>query len=35
MPVKSLSPSHPGVPQIAAGVQASLEVMVATAADAI
>ena len=31
----SLSPSHPGVPRIAAGVQASFEAMVAAATEAI
>jgi len=35
MPVESLSPSHPGVPRIAAGVQASLEAMVTAAVEAI
>ena len=35
MPVTSLSPSHPGVPRIAAGVQASFEAMVAAATEAI
>ena len=35
VPVESLSPSHPGVPRIAAGVQASLETMVAAAVEAI
>jgi DNA-binding PucR family transcriptional regulator len=33
--VDSLSPSHPGVPRIAAGVQASFEAMVAAATEAI
>ena len=33
--MESLSPSHPGVPRIAAGVQASLEAMVAAAVEAI
>jgi hypothetical protein len=35
MPVESLSPSHPGVPPIAAGVQSSLEAMVGAAVEAI
>src|SRR5215469_1398882 len=35
MPVESLSPSHPGVPRIAAGVRTSLEAMVAAAVEAI
>jgi hypothetical protein len=33
--VDSLSPSHPGVPRIAAGVQASFDAMVAAATEAI
>jgi len=33
--VESLSPSHPGVPRIAAGVHASFETMVTTATEAI
>jgi len=33
--VESLSPSHPGVPRIAAGVQASFDTMVAAATEAI
>ena len=33
--MESLSPSHPGVPRIAAGVHASFETMVTTATEAI